>query len=632
MLGLWPAAFCPYVDDLDDDADHVPTAPGQPKGEVDDRGRKRQRRSIFFAGPDSDSDDGEDDLNLQAAAALNRLRPDSVHGHMAVVPSSPYAANPLSKGTCVLTPSFPRRSSSPCLSSTSSFVAVHEEPNASFRSYMEDRSAAMTADGVAYLGIYDGHGGIDASTFLQRHLLSAIQAHLQPGCDVHDALTTAYSTTNAAFRATGSIQGSTATTVIIKQKHLIAANVGDSPAFVVKKSGEVYSVIQEHKIEGDEAARIAAQGAPIYRSPTGPAYMGTPDGTRWLNMSRAFGDFVYPAISCEPHVCSLDVSDGKYLVMGSDGLTEKWPVAEAAQYLTQLASRGWSLPAICRSMVEQSLARGSTDNISCMVIDLEAYMLHVTAAEFVEGGAPEHDEKAAGSEAADAAAKRQRTGGDTDDQAIGTPVQECDGSPQELQRTTPVDEDRNDRWVWLQEDAADAGEANEEARQFVCAETPADDQQQERQGSPGCRHRCLQPRGTLASALALATCAAAALDAECSASGAVQSACDVQDQEPQGGVSLSVTVAPDSTDEVVAASPVASSPSHCTTTGCGTGCECIDGADVAEGVCSASRDSAEVEVAEPAAPPEAEAGGDLPLVDEGDAAAVNGDVGMLLHS
>ncbi|KAG2435264.1 hypothetical protein HXX76_007342 [Chlamydomonas incerta] len=280
---------------------------------------------------------------------------------------------------------------------------------------MEDRSAAMTADGVAYLGIYDGHGGIDASTFLQRHLLSAIQEQLQPGSDVHDALTTAYSATNAAFRATGSIQGSTATTIILKHNRLIAANVGDSPAFVVKKSGEVYSVIQEHKIEGEEAARIAAQGVPIYRSPTGPAYMGTPDGTRWLNMSRAFGDFVYPAISCEPHVCSLDVSDGKFLVMGSDGLTEKWPVAEAAQYVQQLAGAGWSLPAICRCLVERALARGSTDNITCCVVDLEAYM-----AQAQEAGA---------AEAAAAEAEREGTSGpgSSGGAVAATPVEEVAG-------------------------------------------------------------------------------------------------------------------------------------------------------------------------------------------------------------
>ncbi|KAG2446732.1 hypothetical protein HYH02_008293 [Chlamydomonas schloesseri] len=385
------------------------------KHEQDDQleeqhGRKRQRRdhrrSIFFSTANSDSD--SDDEEADDAVGLNGFGAAGLQCELAVV-----SASALTKG--VLLSPITRRSTSPCLASTSAFVAVHEEPNACFRSYMEDRSAAMTADGVAYLGIYDGHGGIDASTFLQRHLLGAIQEHLQPGCDVHDALTTAYSATNAAFRATGSIQGSTATTIILKHNRLIAANVGDSPAFVVKKSGEVYSVIQEHKIEGEEAARIAAQGVPIYRSPTGPAYMGTPDGTRWLNMSRAFGDFVYPAISCEPHVCSLDVSDGKFLVMGSDGLTEKWPVAEAAQYVQQLASAGWSLPAICRCLVERALARGSTDNITCCVVDLEAYM-----AQAQEAGA---------AEAAAAEAEREGTSGpgSSGGAVAATPLEEAAG-------------------------------------------------------------------------------------------------------------------------------------------------------------------------------------------------------------
>eukprot|EP00198_Chlamydomonas_reinhardtii_P012576 XP_001701913.1 predicted protein [Chlamydomonas reinhardtii] len=415
MLGLWPQSYFNHIGDMQYDEEPGP-CPDDRKHEQDDQleeqhGRKRQRRehrrSIFFSTANSDSEsDGDEEAD--EGVGLNGFGPAGHPCELAVV-----SACALSKG--VLLSPITRRATSPCLASTSAFVAVHEEPNACFRSYMEDRSAAMTADGVAYLGIYDGHGGIDASTFLQRHLLSTIQEHLQPGCDVHDALTTAYSATNAAFRATGSIQGSTATTIILKHNRLIAANVGDSPAFVVKKSGEVYSVIQEHKIEGEEAARIAAQGVPIYRSPTGPAYMGTPDGTRWLNMSRAFGDFVYPAISCEPYVCSLDVSDGKFLVMGSDGLTEKWPVAEAAQYVQQLAGAGWSLPAICRCLVERALARGSTDNITCCVVDLEAYMVQA--------------QEAGAAEAAAAEAEREGTSGpgSSGGAVAATPVEEAAG-------------------------------------------------------------------------------------------------------------------------------------------------------------------------------------------------------------
>ncbi|GLC48409.1 hypothetical protein PLESTB_000094300 [Pleodorina starrii] len=497
MLELWSAPVYHAADDSDYGLHPVD------RPEQEDRDRKRQRRSIFFAQPDSDSsDDGEDYDDMGRHRPFNCMngKTDTSQTAAAVVPSTPYAADPLSKGACLLTPSFPRRSSSPCLGSANAFVAVHEEPNSGFRHYMEDRSAAMTADGVAYLGIYDGHGGVDASTFLQRHLLSTIRAHLHPGVDVHDALTAAYMSCNARFRETGSIQGSTATTVILKDCRLIAANVGDSPAFVVKKTGEVYSVIQEHKIEGEEAARIAAQGVPIYRSPTGPAYMGTPDGTRWLNMSRAFGDFVYPAISCEPHVCSLDVSDGKYLVMGSDGLTEKWPVAEAAQYLTQLASAGWSLPAICRSLVERSLAHGSTDNISCMIVDLEAYMLMYTkaAAPPTEAGEASADATAeAGGRAVSAGLQRVATAGKTD--AASEPASLVAQRDAERQQQPAEDE-----WSLRCEEADGA-----DLQQLLCKETSSGEELQP--GVASCRPSGRS--GVVTSGAALARCAASALGA-----------------------------------------------------------------------------------------------------------------------
>ncbi|KXZ43498.1 hypothetical protein GPECTOR_88g441 [Gonium pectorale] len=376
----------------------------------------------------------------------------------------------------------------------------------------EVRSAAMTTGGVAFLGVFDGHGGIDASTFLQQHLLANIQSHLQPGCDLHDALTAAYSATNAAFRATGSIQGSTATTVILERRRLIAANVGDSPAFVIKKSGEVYSVIQEHKIEGEEAARIAAHGAPIYRSAGGPAYMGTPDGTRWLNMSRAFGDFVYPAISCEPYVCSLDVSDGKYLVMGSDGLTEKWSVAEAAQYLTQLAASGASLTMLCRGLVERSLARGSTDNISCMVVDLEAYMEHAEAS--APAVAPTHIATAAAAAEPAAAAMPMALSDAHGRQFVpaSPTVQQQHLQSEQQEQRSPADRHERRQWFCGQQQHAAGRGAEGVPHELVCKETPLEEEQQR---SPSIKVSCTPPRAPLATALATAAAGALSRSGGC---------------------------------------------------------------------------------------------------------------------
>lgn len=98
-------------------------------------GRKRQRRehrrSIFFSTANSDSEsDGDEEAD--EGVGLNGFGPAGHPCELAVV-----SACALSKG--VLLSPITRRATSPCLASTSAFVAVHEEPNACFRSYMEDR-------------------------------------------------------------------------------------------------------------------------------------------------------------------------------------------------------------------------------------------------------------------------------------------------------------------------------------------------------------------------------------------------------------------------------------------------------------------------------------------------------------
>lgn len=386
----------------------------------DQRARKRARSIQSFV-DQSDSDEegaervlceeeAEDDaiaVGGDLLGVLGPLHPASVCDQ-GLVPVTPMPVAALRPGSCAITPSFyplPQHQHhraaaaeagnggpgpaatgglagartcsaaySPAQVQTScSYVATCEEANPHFRPYMEDRAAHIAFDSVLYVGCFDGHGGAEASCYLQAHLLRNVQARLQPGADVHAALHGAYLDTNAAFRGTGSCHGSTATTVVVNGGRLIAANVGDSPAFVIMRSGEVFSVTAEHKIEGAELDRVTAAGAPIYRNPAGPTYMGTADGSRWLNMSRAFGDFFYDAISCEPHVCAMDVSDARFLVLGSDGLTEKWPVSHVASYVTQLAKHGHGLQAIAQRVVERAIARGSTDNITAVVVDLQQY-------------------------------------------------------------------------------------------------------------------------------------------------------------------------------------------------------------------------------------------------------------------
>ncbi|MEW5297814.1 MAG: hypothetical protein WDW36_000996 [Sanguina aurantia] len=214
------------------------------------------------------------------------------------------------------------------------FVGSSVEENRSYRPYMEDRSYATVYNGAAFLGLYDGHAGSGAATFLEQNLLPTILSGLTPGADINTAMCAAYLDCNAALEASGCQHGSTATTVVMIGSRLVAANVGDSPALVVTSSGAVHNLIEEHKIEGGELTRVLELGVQVRQS-NGPRYMSSADGTRWLNMSRAFGDWGYPGVICKPYVCTLDVSDAKYLILGSDGLTERWSLSSVAAHVKE---------------------------------------------------------------------------------------------------------------------------------------------------------------------------------------------------------------------------------------------------------------------------------------------------------
>ncbi|KAF3508528.1 hypothetical protein F2Q69_00009635 [Brassica cretica] len=46
-------------------------------------------------------------------------------------------------------------------------------------SSLEDQSQVFTSSSATYVGVYDGHGGPEASRFVNRHLFPYIQKHVQ---------------------------------------------------------------------------------------------------------------------------------------------------------------------------------------------------------------------------------------------------------------------------------------------------------------------------------------------------------------------------------------------------------------------------------------------------------------------
>jgi serine/threonine protein phosphatase PrpC len=65
------------------------------------------------------------------------------------------------------------------------------------------------------------------------------------------------------------------------------------------------------------------------------------DSLSGLAMTRAFGDFNFKGVICDPHMSSTVVDDEMvYLIVASDGLIEQWSIEGATEAVTEFAKAG----------------------------------------------------------------------------------------------------------------------------------------------------------------------------------------------------------------------------------------------------------------------------------------------------
>jgi serine/threonine protein phosphatase PrpC len=272
----------------------------------------------------------------------------------------------------------------------------------------------------AFLAVFDGHVGdqaaIEAANIIVSKVLESAKEYVESMSPserkeeaavqllkqaVHDA----HFTTDAAIRdmfvkrwgkdallppgtddpsnQDGSHSGSTAILTVITPTHFIFSSVGDS-RHVLARDGFVDTMLDDHKPYSEvETARINKAGGKVTSRRV--------DGR--LAVSRAFADFHFKAdttlapkdqqISVEPSIRVEERSKGdEFLFMGCDGI---WDVMEdftvcdyihtemRAQYTlgktpteTQEA-----LQAVCEGLLDKCLAKGSRDNMSCLILVLD---------------------------------------------------------------------------------------------------------------------------------------------------------------------------------------------------------------------------------------------------------------------
>ncbi len=142
--------------------------------------------------------------------------------------------------------------------------------------------------------------------------------------------------------------GSTLAAVYIQQKTLIAANVGDSPIYLVHQD-EIELISVPHTVMAEHAAL-------------------DPDGNRKLGpafkhmLTRGMGI----ETSVKADITEIQLFDGDILILSSDGLSDKVSPAEILENVTVHPPEK-----ACQALIQLAMERGGEDNITVIVVKIK---------------------------------------------------------------------------------------------------------------------------------------------------------------------------------------------------------------------------------------------------------------------
>lgn len=223
-----------------------------------------------------------------------------------------------------------------------------------------------------YFAIFDGHGGRDAAAFAAEHLHQVLAEKLKTSNAVK-SLKEAFNDTHKMISDQKIVGGTTAVVALFIGKKGFIANVGDSRA-VLCRDGIPVRVSLDHKPELPmETQRIKKLGGTVtttYNS----AGQATSRVNGMLSVSRALGDTtLHPYVSSDPEIhgpVNLDPgAKNQFVVLACDGVWDVITDEEATSIVAPIPNPEEA----SRKLRDEAYARGSTDNISVMVIRCPPY-------------------------------------------------------------------------------------------------------------------------------------------------------------------------------------------------------------------------------------------------------------------
>jgi len=268
---------------------------------------------------------------------------------------------------------------------------------------MEDAHTAVVGisdqnDTISWFAVYDGHGGKLVSQHASLHLLDCIRAqegfmesiqqeHTMTTDDflanITKAILSGFLIMDEKLREIPELvspedhSGSTAVCALVTEKYVIIANLGDSRA-VCCVGGKPALVSIDHKPSNDkERQRIVKAGGSVTAATRPGRFIPRVNGH--LSVSRSLGDFYLknvkgkgpteqPVSPAPEFFVKPVLPDDQFLILACDGVWDVLSNDDICEFVSARMRVHENLETVTNEVVDICLQRGSTDNISVIII------------------------------------------------------------------------------------------------------------------------------------------------------------------------------------------------------------------------------------------------------------------------
>lgn len=286
------------------------------------------------------------------------------------------------------------------------------------RNTQEDRWVVVPAlaeecEDVAYVGLYDGHGGEECANILHDQLHSWVfKDFKENGERMGEALESCFLELDSFvcdyLLQKGDLSGSTATSIVMMRSSdqrgvsMTVAHVGDCRLVLVRRNGEVVNITSDHRLDcAPERERIIKSGGRVVNNRVNGV----------MAITRAFGDLEFkgllgprgndssassmgiapilqqqqnpfakdeektPALlTARPdvHSVALDPATDECLVLACDGLWDVLTSEEAAEIVRERLKLHGSVQLAAKELAQEAIRRYSNDNITVLLASLAA--------------------------------------------------------------------------------------------------------------------------------------------------------------------------------------------------------------------------------------------------------------------